>query len=104
MTGTTDHPRPEERRGGLWQVVLLDIGPAVVLALIFGLTRKFDREIPDALILLFVILPILARRFWPVAVLAVVAFGAVLTSAGSGAPYTQVAAVALASFTVGDLA
>ncbi len=50
-----------------------------------------------------VIVPLVARRFWPLGVLIVVAMGSVATAAGTESPWVQISAVALASFTMGDL-
>ena len=81
--------------------LILDVAPVVVLGLLAFLTGETDRERQDVLVLVAVVLPLLVRRRWPIAVLAIVASGAVATATYAAAPWALVGAVALASFEVG---
>lgn len=81
--------------------LILDVAPVVVLGLLTFLTGDTDRERQDVLVLVAVVLPLLVRRFWPIAVLAIVASGAVATATYAAAPWALVGAVALASLEVG---
>jgi signal transduction histidine kinase len=80
----------------------IDVGIVLVLAvatLVIG-----SRDATNTLVgtLLLVVLPLLVRRTWPLAVLVLVALGAVITAPDADEPWVQVAAVALASFTYGE--
>ncbi len=89
------------RRAGLG----LDVGPVVglVIALVVLAAATGDKIRPaDLAPQLLVILPLLARRRWPFAVLVAVAAASVATSLSLETPWIPVAAVALASFTVGE--
>ncbi len=79
-----------------------DGGPAAALALLMLATARADRPIDVILTLLLVVLPLAARRTWPLAVLLVVAAGSIVLSISAANPWVEVVAVALASFTVGE--
>src|SRR5262245_16909705 len=81
-----------------WRTIVVDVAPVVVLGLI---TLAADDASPERT-LAFVVLPLLVRRLWPVVVLAIVATAAVITAVQTSDPWVQVAAVALASFTLGE--
>jgi len=85
-----------------WPSVLWDVAPVVVLLAIGIVTAEPDRGkivSPQLLILA----PLLVRRLLPIAVLLLVGVLAGLTSMDTPTPVIQVGAVALASYTVGDL-
>ena len=89
-----------EPAGRPWRELGLNVGPVVALILL-GLVTS-DKVGAAALApQLVVILPLLARRRWPFAVLLVVATASVATSMAIGTPFVPVVSVALASFTVG---
>src|SRR5262245_11401591 len=105
-------PGPDDRGGALfddgetatsrrlWPVLVLDVAPVVVLGM---LTLAAEGSL-DEWTFPPVVLPLLVRRVWPLAVLVVVAAGAVVSTVQSSEPWIPVAAVALASFTFGDRA
>jgi signal transduction histidine kinase len=78
-----------------------DLAPVVaLLAFAILMAEGRDRTIPrEALILL----PLIARRYRPTAVLVIVGLLAGATSMASPTPWIQVGAVGLASFTTGEL-
>ena len=79
----------------------LDVGLVAGLVVVGWVTSDEVRAVafvPQ----LAVILPLLARRRWPFAVLVVVAMASVAASMSIGTPVVPILAVALASFTVGD--
>jgi signal transduction histidine kinase len=84
-----------------WARLAWDVGPVAVLfvASVFTTDSRDDRE-PLAYLLLT--LPLAFRRLSPFGALVAVSFLAVATSRDLSAPWIQVAAVALASFTTGD--
>jgi len=65
---------------------LVAVGPVVALMLLTFAIE--DRRLPRAAIatLLVVVLPLLARRRWPIPVLVIVAFGATVTSTSTDTP------------------
>ena len=87
-----------------WLEPLYAVGPVVVLVLVGLLTQEDRRSGGFAATALFVVAPLLLRRVFPYAVLIGVSAGALLTAATSPAPWIQVCAVALASFTLGERA
>jgi signal transduction histidine kinase len=91
-------------RARLLSVALLDVAPVAVLALLTVLTGESGQRRADELIVAFVVLPLLLRRRWPIPVLVAVVLGAILSSRDATSPWVQVAAVAIASFTVGERA
>jgi signal transduction histidine kinase len=82
--------------------VLIDVGIVVVLGLATLAIGEHEPRGADVLTLALVVLPLLARRTWPLLVLVIVAVGAVTTAPEVAEPWVQVAAVALASFTYGE--
>jgi signal transduction histidine kinase len=79
---------------------LLDVGLALGLSiLVLAEASNQESRIVDGT-LLFVTLPIAARRAWPIPVLLVCAFGILVTQ--GKATYVDVAALAIASFSVGE--
>ena len=89
---------------GRIQTVVLAVAPIVVLGLgVFAIDDNNGRS-GGGLTLLLVVLPLLVRRRWPIPVFFVISAGAVMTSVATGDPWVEVAAVVLASFTVGELA
>ena len=80
----------------------IDVGIVLVLAVATLLIGSRDPTSVQVGTLLLVVLPLLARRAWPLAVLVVVALGAVITAPAVDEPWVQVAALALASFTYGE--
>jgi signal transduction histidine kinase len=95
---------PDAAPSRTWPVLLLDIGPVVALALLTVVTEDGKRTAVVAAVIALVVLPLVVRRAWPSAVLVAVAVGSLATSAVSTEPWVQVAAVGLASFTVGERA
>jgi signal transduction histidine kinase len=82
--------------------LLLDGGPVVALALAAVATGQFEGAGMLLATIALVVVPLVARRFIPLLVLVVVAFGSVATAAQTDSPWIQISAVALASFTLGD--
>ena len=78
---------------------VLDVGPVVALTLVALAPGIQTHPWSHARL---VVVPLLARRFWPLPVLVVVAFGSVVTAVHVGSPWVQISSVALASFTLGD--
>ncbi len=95
-----DDPQPDRR----WLDVLQALGPVVVLVVLGLATQDRPRFGGLESTFVVVVLPLLARRVFPLAVLVIVAVGSLLTAAGSPAPWVQVCAVALASYTFGERA
>jgi signal transduction histidine kinase len=86
-----------------WDVVLV-LGPVALLA-VFAVAVDESRTRNGTLAtLLVVVLPLLARRRWPLPVFVVVAFGATATATLLETPWVQILAVILASSTVGEAA
>jgi signal transduction histidine kinase len=81
---------------------VLDVGPVVALTLVALGTGRFENRATLFATLALVVVPLLARRFWALPVLVVVAIGSVVTAVHVGSPWVQISAVALASFTLGD--
>lgn len=98
--GNAHAPSPSDWRREL----LYALGPVVALTLV-GLASE-DRPRFGGLegTIPLVIVPLVARRALPLAVFLLVSIGALLTSADSPAPWIQVCAVGLASFTIGERA
>jgi signal transduction histidine kinase len=87
-----------------WRSLALDVGPVVALtlvALLLDYGERFQSPMPT---LVFVVAPLLVRRYVPLAVLLFVALGTLLTAANSPTPVVQVLSVALASATLGAAA
>jgi signal transduction histidine kinase len=80
----------------------IDVGIVLVLTVATLVIGSRDTTSVQVGTLLLVVLPLLARRSWPLAVLVVVAVGAVITAPEADEPWVQVAALALASFTYGE--
>jgi len=103
MVEAPDRPvRPETppaRRW--WYEILLAIGPVAALA-VLGLLTEEQPRVGGLEATILVVLPLVAWRVWPTAILVLVSLGAVLTVAESPAPWVQVCAVALASYSVGE--
>jgi signal transduction histidine kinase len=95
---------PDDRRQQLdrpWPDLLLDVGPVVALLASGLIVAALQRErLPVQLAFMIVLL--VARRRWPLAVLVGVAAIAVGTSEASPGPWIQVSTVAFASFTTGE--
>jgi signal transduction histidine kinase len=90
-------PRP-------WRELAYAVVPVVALLLVGLLTGEVRRTGGIEATALLVVAPLLFRRFFPYAVLIAVSAGALLTAAGSPAPWVEVCSVALASFTLGERA
>jgi signal transduction histidine kinase len=90
-----------ERVWSRWGALLLDIGPVLILAVAMVSIRDPRGDLAAGT-LLAVVAPLAFRRRWPLAVLVVVAAGVLAT--GGRAALVEIPAVALASFTMGDLA
>ena len=78
--------------------VAVDLGLVVFLTIV---TATYFRERGSIETVLVVVLPLLFRRAAPIPVLVIVALGALLTQ--SSADLVDIAAVAIAAYTVGDL-
>src|SRR5262245_6015360 len=77
---------------------------AVVGIFVIGLAST-ERNLPwQKQALLLVALPLLFRRRWPLPVLLFVSGAALVSSGATSGPWPQIAAVALASYTTGELA
>ena len=88
--------------GRIRQGVLLDVLPVVILGLVALGNDQAERTDSVPIVLVLVVLPLLARRRWPIPVLAIAAVGTLATTMSGGNPLAQVGSIALASFTVGD--
>ncbi len=95
-----DVPPPDRR----WLEWLQALGPVVVLVAIGLVTQDRPRSGGLEATIVLVVLPLVVRRVFPLAVLVTVAVGSLLTAAGSPAPWIQVCAVGLASYTFGGRA
>jgi signal transduction histidine kinase len=84
--------------------LLFDVGPVLALAVLMLTTARFGRVDDAIATLVLVVLPLAARRLWPLTVLVVVALGSVVTGASTESPWIQISSVALASLTLGYLA
>ncbi|HEV8403748.1 MAG TPA: sensor histidine kinase [Candidatus Limnocylindrales bacterium] len=104
----TDHPDRslfgDAAPGMRWLDWTVALGPVAGLILLAILTAEDPRSVNLSATLLFVVVPLSIRRFFPIPVLLVVATGALLTSVRSPVPWVEVCAVGLASFTVGERA
>ena len=96
-----DHDAALRQRWVDWLVAL---GPVVGLILLALLTAEGPKPSNMAATLGLVVIPLAVRRLFPIPVLLIAATGAVLTSVQSPVPWVEVAAVGLASFTVGERA
>jgi signal transduction histidine kinase len=81
---------------------VIDVAIVAILGVATFVIGSADTSRIEWLTLALVVLPLLVRRAWPLPVLAIVALGAVATTAATRDPWVQVAAVALASFTFGE--
>ena len=88
--------------GRIRRAVLFDVLPVVLLGLVALGNDQAERTDSVPIVLVFVVLPLLARRRWPIPVLAIAAVGTLATTMSGGNPLAQVGSIALASFTVGD--
>lgn len=86
-----------------WEPLLV-LGPVVLLAVLTIAGDDSRTRNGAVATLLLVVLPLLARRWWPIPVFVVVAFGATLTAGLLETPWVQILAVVLASSTVGEAA
>jgi len=86
-----------------WPAFAWDVLAVVGLAVVGVVTA---RDVPDSKLGLglLILLPLLVRRRWPEAALIAVSALAATTSTRTATPFVQVGAVALASFTTGELA
>ena len=83
---------------------LYALGPVVALTMLALLTADRPRSGGLEATVVLVVLPLAARRIWPLPVLLLVSWTALLTSTHSPSPWIQVIAVGLASFTAGERA
>lgn len=90
-----------QRAQSQWARLAWDVGPVVVLFLASAFTTE-SRDPREPLAYLLLVLPLAFRRISPFGALLAVSFLTVATSRDLSAPWIQVAAVALASFTTGD--
>src|SRR4051812_40299305 len=79
---------------------ILDAGPVVALTFAALATGRSENRATVFATLALVVVPLIARRFWPLPVLVVVAFGSVVTATHLGNPWVQISAVALARLTL----
>jgi signal transduction histidine kinase len=86
-----------------WEAFLV-LGPVVLLAVLTLAVDESRARNGTLATLLLVVLPLLARRWWPLPVFVIVAFGATLTAGLLETPWVQILAVILASSTVGEAA
>jgi signal transduction histidine kinase len=105
MGATPEATAPGSERGRAsvrtWQLdvaIVLGLGVLAIVSARPELTAAGGTVV----VFVFVVLPLLGRRYWPLAVLAVTALGALATSQVSSEPWVQIASVGLASFTVGE--
>jgi len=82
--------------------VAWDVGPLLALVALGILTTPEDAARGPAAQYL-VVVPLLVRRRWPLAILALVSLIAIATTVRTPTPWVHAAAVGLASFTAGDL-
>jgi signal transduction histidine kinase len=105
MTDTQDRlPGGDEQPSLLPLEWLYALGPVVALTLVAVLTSDDRRSSEIGPTVALVVLPLAARRFWPLPIVVIVSFAALLTSTHSPTPWIQVIAVGLASFTAGERA
>lgn len=103
MTVTPRDATSDSTGGGIvWRSLALDILPVVLLGLLALANDEAERPGTVPIVLAFVVLPLLVRRRWPIAVLVIAGVGTLATTVNGGNPWAQVGSVALASFTVGD--
>ena len=103
MFGSTSVDRPpRDGRHPARFSPLLDLGPVAMLAIVALFVVRDARFAGDYAALLLVVVPLLGRRFWPTASLALVAVAVVLTASRIGDPVVQVAATAIAAEAVGQ--
>jgi signal transduction histidine kinase len=86
-----------------WLTLTWDIGPVVALVAL-GLVTTDHPTKADWLGYLVLVLPLAARRWWPIPALVVVSLGSVLATQELPGPWVPIAAVALASYAVGERA
>ncbi len=91
--------RPVEPR---WPSILWDVAPVLALLIVGIVTADPERGRLVAAQLL-VLAPLLVRRLWPTAVFVLVGLLAATTSMETPTPLIHAGAVALASYTTGDL-
>ena len=82
--------------------VAWDVGPVLALVALGMLTSR-QHVAEDLAAQYLVVVPLLVRRRWPLATLAIVSLIATATTMHAESPWVHVGAVALASFTTGDL-
>jgi len=87
---------------GWWFELLNALWPVLGLAVIALITVEEPGSGGLEATLLLVVLPLALRRIQPLAVLILVSIGVLLTGAATPAPWVQVSAVGLASFTLGE--
>jgi signal transduction histidine kinase len=105
MTETHDRlPADDGQPTLLWREWLYALGPVVALTVVALLTSDDRRSNEIGPTIALVVLPLAARRFWPLAIVVIVSLAALVTSTHSPTPWIQVIAVGLASFTAGEAA
>ena len=86
-----------------WEAFLV-LGPVTLLAVLTLAVDESRTRNGTLATLLLVVVPLVARRWWPLPVLCLVAFGATVTAGLFETPWVQILAVILASSTVGEAA
>ena len=84
-----------------WPPIFWDVAPVAALVVV-GLVTVEPGRGRDLPLQYLVVVPLLVRRRWPIAVFVLVGILSALTSVQTATPLVQVGAVALASFTVGE--
>jgi signal transduction histidine kinase len=95
-------PTARWRRWSESRHLVVDLGPPVLLGLAALTAVELGRAGDAAATVVFVAAPLVVRRAWPFAVLVIVLAGTVLT--GGRGQWIDIAAVAVASFTTGEVA
>src|SRR5262245_57467132 len=88
-------------RGDRWRELAWDVGPVLALFLVGVLTVGEDRP-KDAAAQYLLLVPLVARRLWPIPVLVVVGLLAGVSVVDTPTPWVHVGAVALAAAAVGE--
>jgi signal transduction histidine kinase len=104
MTPAPAEPARDTGRTTIRPESIVDVMIAVALAVLATMTASPERAGAErlALAIALVILPLLFRRRWPLAILCVSSVGALATALTFDEPWVQIASVSLASFTVGE--
>jgi signal transduction histidine kinase len=91
-----------EPSGPSWRTLVWDVGPVIALVM-YSLATGDARDDRGHGLEILAVLPLVLRRRWPLPTLVAVAGLVVILVPDSSSPWVLVGALALASYTVGDL-